>query len=139
MEVKNLKYKYNKSNKYTLEDVSFTLKKDKLNVLVGLNGSGKTTLFDCITGVLKPESGIITLPDVNNIMYLTQTIFFSFLIKGKDLASFILQLDVRPLTNSKDFFYKDLSEREKELFDHLWDMKWVKCHLGRENGSLLLY
>jgi ABC-type branched-subunit amino acid transport system ATPase component len=32
----------------------------KVNGLIGPNGSGKTTLFNCITGMIKPDSGRVT-------------------------------------------------------------------------------
>ena len=32
----------------------------KVNAVIGPNGSGKTTLFNCITGMIKPDSGRVT-------------------------------------------------------------------------------
>ena len=31
----------------------------KINALIGPNGSGKTTFFNCVTGMIKPDSGSI--------------------------------------------------------------------------------
>lgn len=42
-----------------LSDVSFTASRGKLTALIGPNGAGKSTLINCITGVLKPNSGQI--------------------------------------------------------------------------------
>jgi len=42
-----------------LVDLSFTIKKGEILGLIGPNGAGKTTLFNCITAILKPESGSI--------------------------------------------------------------------------------
>ena len=33
----------------------------KVNGLIGPNGSGKTTFFNCITGMIKPDSGSVSL------------------------------------------------------------------------------
>lgn len=137
LEVKNLKFKYKKSNKYVLEDVSFSLKKDKLNAIVGVNGSGKTTLFDCITKVLKPQSGIVNLPDINEILYLTQSIFFSPLIKGKDLAKFIFDLSEIKNGYSIEYFYNDLTDSEIKLLNHLWDLKLGKMSYGERKWLFL--
>ena len=53
-----------------LDDVSFSLEKGKIYVLMGTNGSGKTTLFNIITGFIEPESGTVTL-DSNQLTTLS--------------------------------------------------------------------
>ena len=47
--------------KQVLEDVSLSLKKGELVSLLGVSGAGKTTLFNCISGIIKPDSGSICL------------------------------------------------------------------------------
>lgn len=47
--------------KEVLVDVTFTLNKGKVVVLMGANGSGKTTLFNIISGFLNQDSGQILL------------------------------------------------------------------------------
>jgi simple sugar transport system ATP-binding protein len=42
-----------------LENVDFNLKKGEIHALVGENGAGKSTLIKVLTGVEKPDSGII--------------------------------------------------------------------------------
>jgi len=48
-----------------LKDVSFSLEKGKIYILMGTNGSGKTTLFNILTGFLKADSGMAKLYDEN--------------------------------------------------------------------------
>jgi len=40
-------------------DVSFTVKDKKIFGLIGPNGAGKTTVFNLITGVYKPDTGVL--------------------------------------------------------------------------------
>lgn len=49
-----------------LDDVSFTVRKGKVNVLIGENGAGKSTLVKILAGVQPPSSGTILL-DGNEI------------------------------------------------------------------------
>ncbi len=42
-----------------LDNVSFDIDENSIHGIIGPNGSGKTTMFNCITGLLKPESGRI--------------------------------------------------------------------------------
>ncbi|MGU7932487.1 energy-coupling factor ABC transporter ATP-binding protein [Streptococcus suis] len=60
IEVKNLKYKYNKEDEqYTLNDVSFHVKQGEWLSIIGHNGSGKSTTVRLIDGLLEAESGDI--------------------------------------------------------------------------------
>ena len=62
IEVRNLKYKYDsESEKYTLNDVSFQVKKGEWLSIVGHNGSGKSTTVRLIDGLLEAESGDIII------------------------------------------------------------------------------
>ena len=66
IEIKNLSVGYDK--KTILDDISFSLNKGEVTVLLGLNGSGKTTLLKSIAGLLKPFKG-------------------SIIVKGKEISS----------------------------------------------------
>ena len=61
IEVENLSFKYNKNGKTVLDNLSFTIEKGTVNVLIGLNGSGKTTLIKTLAGLLENYSGEIVL------------------------------------------------------------------------------
>ncbi|MFN2614389.1 MAG: ABC transporter ATP-binding protein [Actinomycetota bacterium] len=40
-----------------LNDVSFSVNRGEIFGLIGPNGAGKTTLFNCVSGLLKPDTG----------------------------------------------------------------------------------
>jgi len=44
-----------------LDGVDVTVGAGSIHGIIGPNGSGKTTLFNCITGLLKPDSGSVRL------------------------------------------------------------------------------
>lgn len=44
-----------------VNDVSFEVRRDEIVGLIGPNGAGKTTLIHCLLGILKPDSGKVTL------------------------------------------------------------------------------
>jgi branched-chain amino acid transport system ATP-binding protein len=48
-----------------LDKVSFSLKHGEILGLIGPNGAGKTTLFNCVSGVLKPNTGSIAYEGQN--------------------------------------------------------------------------
>ena len=52
-----------------LKDVDLEVERGEIHGIIGPNGSGKTTLFNCITGLLDPDSGRIFLgsEDITNM------------------------------------------------------------------------
>lgn len=73
---KNLTLKYDKN--IIIENESFEIQENKINVILGPNGSGKTTLFKSLCKQLIPSSGNILLNDKNISKY-----------KNKDFAKII--------------------------------------------------
>lgn len=59
--VENIKKSY--KNKYVLKDISITFG-DGIYGLLGENGAGKTTFLSVLTGLLVPDSGIVTYDGV---------------------------------------------------------------------------
>lgn len=85
IEVKNLSFTYDQSDKVILDDVSVTIHKGESVAFIGESGGGKTTLVDNILGILMPQKGTILVDGVNiqeimqswhrDIGYIPQTIF----------------------------------------------------------------
>ena len=46
-----------------VDDFKLSIKQGQLYGLIGPNGAGKTTVFNLLTGVYKPNEGIIKLGD----------------------------------------------------------------------------
>ncbi len=64
LEVCDLKFNYPNANGPVLNGLSFNLKKNQCIAFVGESGSGKSTCIDLITGLLRPDSGKITLDGI---------------------------------------------------------------------------
>lgn len=60
LKVKNLKFKYEDSEKDIVNDVSFLVEKGKWISILGHNGSGKSTLAKLLLGLLEKDNGDIT-------------------------------------------------------------------------------
>jgi ATP-binding cassette subfamily B protein/ATP-binding cassette subfamily C protein len=65
IEFKNISFKYPKSNKYVLKNISFKIKANQTCAVVGLNGCGKTTLIKLLTRLYDPTEGEILIDGVN--------------------------------------------------------------------------
>ena len=89
LKLQNVYYKYNEDGKYSLEDISLTIKKGQQIGITGQTGSGKSTLLDILMGLLKPVKGSIIIDNTKitntnllyswqaNISHVPQSIFLA--------------------------------------------------------------
>ena len=66
-EIDDLRFSYPSSQGPVLDGVSFTVREGGVTCVLGRNGVGKSTLLNCMLGLLKAQSGKITLDgrDIN--------------------------------------------------------------------------
>jgi len=80
-------YTYYGSSHAALEDINLTVRRGECVGLIGPSGSGKSTLVDIFLGLLKPDSGVVTVDgnDINHdlrqwqnqIGYVPQSIYLT--------------------------------------------------------------
>lgn len=85
IEVRDIHFKYDKSDKVILDRVNLKISKGESVAFIGESGGGKTTLVDVILGILIPQSGSVLVDGVNineimqswhhDIGYIPQMIF----------------------------------------------------------------
>lgn len=68
--LENINFSYNDLEIF--QDLNLTINKERVTVILGPSGCGKTTLLNLISGVLKPESGDIKIPNNFKLSYLFQ-------------------------------------------------------------------
>ncbi|MBH5316460.1 ATP-binding cassette domain-containing protein [Paenibacillus sp. GSMTC-2017] len=130
MRADNVAYKYKGSKRMLFEEVSFQLNPNIINVLVGQNGAGKKTLFDYISGIISPLSGTLKFPETAQILYLTQSIFYSNDITAKDFVKFIRRISGVMVSNDPFDYLSSHNARNKELINRLWNLKIGKMSIG---------
>ena len=62
--VKNLSKAF-KDNK-VLNNINFTISENEIVCLMGPSGIGKSTFLNCITNLIKPDEGLITINGIPN-------------------------------------------------------------------------
>lgn len=65
IQIENLTFEY--PTQFALNDVTCSIQENAITALVGPNGAGKTTLLKCLSALLKPYSGNITIDGINVI------------------------------------------------------------------------
>lgn len=63
--VEKLWFKYPKSERWTLKDITLRVDEGEVLGLLGPNGSGKSTLIKTIIGILKPQCGRVSVLGIN--------------------------------------------------------------------------
>ncbi|MEG1670298.1 MAG: ABC transporter ATP-binding protein [Victivallaceae bacterium] len=89
-------------NKSIFKGASFHLNKSEIVSILGVSGIGKTTLFKLISGIIKPDSGVIRLGDGTK--------------KFHEYAAYMKQDDLLlPWRTSWEnmFLFKELGEKKK--------------------------
>lgn len=64
-EFKNVYFKYPKSTKYIIKNLSIEIHSGQKLAIVGGNGAGKTTLIKLLTGLYSPSKGEVLLNGIN--------------------------------------------------------------------------
>lgn len=82
LKVENLNYAY--SENHVLKDIELEVADASIHGILGMNGAGKTTMFNCLYGLLKPQSGKILYQNrplkSADIAYLeTHNFFYSYM------------------------------------------------------------
>ncbi len=69
LEIKNLLFKWNNKDNFSLKIKNLSIKRNKKVIMFGESGSGKSTLLNLISGILSPISGTIIIKDtiINNL------------------------------------------------------------------------
>ncbi|MBQ3437689.1 MAG: ABC transporter ATP-binding protein [Fusobacterium sp.] len=109
---------FKKSKKRVLTDVSFSLKKGECLGIIGESGSGKSTLGRIITGIEKPNSGIIKFNGKDLSLKENKNLFKDMSIVFQDYTSSVNpQFNIAEIISEPLTLEKKLSEKEikKEL------------------------
>lgn len=64
LKAKGINFKY-KDDKYILKDIDFTIDSGEVVGLIAPSGFGKTTLAKILAGYEKPQSGSVTIVEIN--------------------------------------------------------------------------
>ena len=84
--IQDLSISFSKSK--VIDNISADFPLNRIYGIIGLNGAGKTTLFNCLSGILKPNAGQVTINNQplsqKDIAYLETTNLFYSRITGNE-------------------------------------------------------
>ena len=132
IEFVNVFFKYPGQKDYVLKNISFKVKKGEKIALVGLNGAGKTTIIKLLSGLYKPNKGVILINgkeqsklNKEELFTYVAPIFQEIYVYGMTLAENI--------SFKKENEYKEIDDllKKVELYDKVKTLK-------KETNTMLL-
>lgn len=140
IKIKNLKFKYNQDQtSYTLNDVSFHVKRGEWLSIVGHNGSGKSTTARLIDGLLVAESGQIIVDGQElteeNVWDIRDKIGMVFQNPDNQFVGATVEDDVAFGLENKGLSYKEMVSRVQEALSFVGMMEFKDREPARLSGG----
>ena len=96
IDIQNISFRYAGSKEMVLQDFSLQLSENNIYGLLGKNGTGKSTLLYLISGLLRPNSGKVSIDGVESFKRVPSTLEEIFIVPEEfDLPAMTLDKYVR--------------------------------------------
>ncbi|WP_033159899.1 ABC transporter ATP-binding protein [Mycoplasmoides alvi] len=129
--VENLFFKYIKRGNYILNNLSFSIEKGSINIILGLNGSGKTTLIKILAGINSDYEGSIFYDNLNfrKTKIYDKSKLISYVSQNLDQAHDVLVKDYLTygIVNSIKFYNVPSKKQIEAIYENA--QKWKIDHL----------
>ena len=140
IEIKNLKFKYNQDQtSYTLNDVSFHVKRGEWLSIVGHNGSGKSTTARLMGGLLVADSGQIIVDGQElteeTVWDIRDKIGMVFQNPDNQFVGATVEDDVAFGLENKGLPYKEMVSRVQEALSFVGMMDFKDREPARLSGG----
>ena len=140
IKIKNLKFKYNQDQtSYTLNDVSFHVKRGEWLSIVGHNGSGKSTTARLIDGLLVAESGQIIVDGQElteeNVWDIRDKIGMVFQNPDNQFVGATIEDDVAFGLENKGLSYEEMVSRVQEALSFVGMTEFKDREPARLSGG----
>lgn len=114
LEVKNLSFSYWKKKEKVLENISFSLQKGEIGILLGRNGIGKSTLLKLIANLIKPSEGSVSIEseDVSKLSRNKLAKKISYLPQQIDIPTRLVKDEVMLGRLPNSFFFNSKNDEK---------------------------
>jgi len=115
LSLENVSVQYQGTNKFAIENITFTLNKGEIVGLLGHNGAGKTTTLECLAGLIQPTKGVRKVTE--KLVYVPSDLYLYNMLTVEETLLFVGRLHGMPkkqIIERADFLLEvfDLSEKK---------------------------
>ena len=134
IDVKNIYFKYYKSNGWILNNISLKIYKNDILLLLGQNGSGKTTFLKIISGLLRPHLGDVIfkqnskLVDLHNMDFIERSKIISYVKQNFSNLNNIIVSDylLLGMVNELKFYEQPTQNQLNKVFEYAEKLNIIK-------------
>tara|TARA_B100000795_G_scaffold269969_2_gene261476 strand:- start:9749 stop:11371 length:1623 start_codon:yes stop_codon:yes gene_type:complete len=137
IEFKNIKFKYEKSSTYILDNFNFCINNGEKIAIIGESGSGKSTLVKTLTGILSPEYGKILIDDIDINTYDNKWMKSKIGYVAQDSIMFSDTIANNIAYGLDDFTQEDIEYAAKQANAHDFIMKLPDKYNTKIDGTEL--
>ena len=116
IEFSHVSFKYPRTQKTVLHDLSFKINKDKVTAIVGENGAGKSTIIKLVAGLYEPTEGFVKISNMNPYSMSNEDISNELSIVFQDFKNYELSLRDNILFGKVDDISEDLKLLELDKY-----------------------
>jgi len=118
IEFKNVYFKYDKSSRYVLHDINFSVKSGQIVAIVGGSGGGKTTIGNLLLRLYDPSSGTILIDGVDIREFTLKSLRKNIGIVSQDVVLFNDTVFNNIAYGQKDASMEDVIRVAREAYAH---------------------
>lgn len=119
IEFTNVSYMYSKTQKNTIDNLSFKINKGEKIAIVGMNGAGKTTLVKLISGLYRPTVGDIKISGVNISEY-NRDEYFSL------MSTVFQDIYLYPTSIAQNISFEEKENLKEDLLNNVIELAGLK-------------
>jgi len=122
--ISDLSYTYNSLNEFNLDNINLEINENEHIAIIGRSGCGKTTIAKLLTGLLKPNSGIIKIDNYNiqDISYEQLNKKISIVMQNPYMLNLTIKENLLLANNKVSFLEMDLACKKANIYDFIYSL-----------------
>lgn len=140
IDIQNISFRYAGSKEMILQDFSLQLSENNIYGLLGKNGTGKSTLLYLISGLLRPNSGVVSIDGVESFKRIPSMLEEVFIVPEEfDLPAMTLDKYVRVNQSFYPRFSREVLERCLNDFELPLSLRLDALSMGQKKKVFMSF
>ena len=136
VEVKNIRFSYNKNSAPILNDVSFRMEDGQCAAILGVNGAGKSTLLKCIDRILQPQGGTVLVDGKDVFSMRGNEMAQNIAYVAQNARSIDMTVFDAVLLGRKPYIQWDASQKDRQIANDIIEKMHLQPYAMRNMSEL---
>lgn len=140
LQINSVNFRYTAARPAVFSELTLSIGEGKVVGLLGKNGTGKSTLLYLISGLLRPQSGVITFDDTDTALRRPEALSEIFIVPEEfDLPAISLSRYVEINRPFYPRFDEALLQRNLQAFDLPLDVNLGQLSMGQKKKAFMSF